>query len=93
MAQIKFQCPECGIGDHEVGPMAEIEIYCIVCLEEHGRAVRLHAGRKNRLRRACARACSPPEQLPLAAWVPLSFALPSQPFALAPARGSFSAPP
>jgi len=30
------------MGDHEVGPMAETEIYCIVCLEEHGRAVRLH---------------------------------------------------
>ena len=42
MAQNRFQCPECEMGDHEVGPMAETEIYCIVCLEEHGRAIRLH---------------------------------------------------
>ena len=42
MAQNRFQCPECGMGDHEVGPMAETGIHCIVCLEEHGRAIRLH---------------------------------------------------
>ena len=43
MAYIRFQCPECGLGDHEVGHMvAEGEIYCIVCLEEQGRQVRVH---------------------------------------------------
>jgi hypothetical protein len=38
----RFQCPECGFGDHEVGHLTEAEaIHCIVCLEEHGRVVRL----------------------------------------------------
>ena len=37
-----FQCPECGFGDHEVGHLAAPdELYCIVCLEEDGRFVRL----------------------------------------------------
>ena len=39
---VRFQCPECGFGDHEVGHLiAEIEIYCVVCLEEDGRLIRL----------------------------------------------------
>ena len=42
MAVLRFQCPECGMGDHEVGPMAETEVHCIVCLEEDGRLIRLH---------------------------------------------------
>ena len=42
MASLRFQCPECGMGDHEIGPMAETEIHCIVCLEEHGRVIRVH---------------------------------------------------
>lgn len=38
----RFQCPECGFGDHEVGHLvAPDEIYCVVCLEEDGRLVRL----------------------------------------------------
>ncbi len=37
-----FQCPECGLGDHEVGHLiAPDEPYCVVCLEEEGRLVRL----------------------------------------------------
>ena len=41
---IRFHCPECGFGDHEVGHLArETEIHCIVCLEEeHGRLIRVH---------------------------------------------------
>jgi len=42
MAQIRFQCPECGMGDHELGPMAETEIHCVICLEEQGRLIPLH---------------------------------------------------
>ena len=38
----RFQCLECGMGDHELGPMAETEIHCVVCLEEHGRVIRVH---------------------------------------------------
>ena len=38
----RFQCPECGMGEHEVGPMAETEIHCVVCLEERGRVIRVH---------------------------------------------------
>ena len=42
MATIRFQWPECGFGDHEVGQrVAESEIYCIVCLEEQGRQIRV----------------------------------------------------
>jgi hypothetical protein len=39
---IRFQCPECGFGDHEVGHLvAEADIYCVVCLEEQGRQIRV----------------------------------------------------
>ena len=42
MAQIRFQCPECGLGDHEVGHLvAAADIYCVVCLEEQGRQIRV----------------------------------------------------
>lgn len=38
----RFQCPECGFGDHEVGHLVNSdEVYCVVCLEEDGRQVRL----------------------------------------------------
>ena len=38
-----FQCPECGLGDHEVGHMVvEGEVYCIVCMDEQGRLIRVH---------------------------------------------------
>ena len=38
-----FHCPECGIGDRELGhTMTAHEIYCVVCLDETGRQVRLH---------------------------------------------------
>jgi hypothetical protein len=39
---LRFQCPECGLGDHEIGPMAGTEIHCVVCLEEEGRLIRVH---------------------------------------------------
>jgi hypothetical protein len=43
MATLLFQCPECGFGHHEVGHLVgETEIHCIVCLEEHGRLIRVH---------------------------------------------------
>ena len=42
MATSRFQCPECGFGDHEVGHLvAEADIYCVVCLEEQGRQIRV----------------------------------------------------
>ena len=42
MELLRFQCPECGFGDHEVGHLvAETEIYCVVCLEERGRQIRV----------------------------------------------------
>jgi hypothetical protein len=38
-----FHCPECGVGDRELGHMLTAhEIYCVVCLDEIGRQVRLH---------------------------------------------------
>jgi hypothetical protein len=37
-----FQCPECGFGDRELGQLlGDGELYCLVCLEETGRQVRL----------------------------------------------------
>jgi hypothetical protein len=30
------------MGDHEIGPMAESEVHCVICLEEQGRLIRLH---------------------------------------------------
>lgn len=37
-----FQCPECGFGDYEVGHLvACTEIYCVVCLGEQGRKIRV----------------------------------------------------
>ncbi len=42
MALTRFHCPECGFGDYEVGHLtAEDEIYCVVCLEEEDRLIRL----------------------------------------------------
>ncbi len=38
----QFHCAECGFGDHEVGHLVgPDELYCLVCLEEEGRLVRL----------------------------------------------------
>jgi len=42
MATLRFHCPECGMGDHEIGPMAETAIHCVVCLEDQGRLIRVH---------------------------------------------------
>ncbi len=37
-----FHCPECGLGDGELGHLLTAsEIHCIVCLEEDDREVRL----------------------------------------------------
>src|SRR5689334_23645400 len=75
MAQIRFQGPECGMGDHEVGPMAETEIYCVVCLARGARTRHpppLLGGRTGS-GALCARTCSPPEQRSPGVWLPLFF--------------------
>jgi hypothetical protein len=42
MPMMRFQCPECGMGDYEVGHLvAEPVEYCVVCLDKHGRLIRL----------------------------------------------------
>ena len=42
MALIRFQCPECGMGDQEVSHLVdETEVYCVVCWEEQGRQIRV----------------------------------------------------
>jgi len=39
---MRFQCPECGMGEYEVGHLvAEPGEYCVVCLDECGRLIRL----------------------------------------------------
>jgi hypothetical protein len=36
-----FQCPECGMGDFELGCLADDQqLFCEVCLEEGGRLIR-----------------------------------------------------
>ena len=43
MPILRFHCPDCGFNDYEVGHlMAEDQIYCVICLEEEDRLVRLH---------------------------------------------------
>ena len=38
----RFQCPKCGFGDYEVGHLVtEADVYCVVCLEEQGRLIRV----------------------------------------------------
>ena len=42
MPMMRFQCPECGMGDYEVGHLVADPVeYCVVCLDEHGRLIRL----------------------------------------------------
>lgn len=37
-----FQCPDCGLGDFELGHLAEDqELFCEVCLEEESRLILL----------------------------------------------------
>jgi hypothetical protein len=42
----QFHCPECGFGDAEHGHLLSAdeadEVYCLVCMEDDGRQVRLH---------------------------------------------------
>lgn len=60
---LRFQCPECGFGDYEVGHLAEAETYCVVCLEEQGRQIRVECweqgeGRSGPFARGFARCSS-----------------------------------
>ena len=42
MAILRFECPECGLGDYEVGDLtSEGDVYCVVCIEEARRFIRL----------------------------------------------------
>jgi len=42
MAVLRFQCPECGLGDFEVGHLTDDrEVYCVVCAEEAGGLITL----------------------------------------------------
>jgi hypothetical protein len=53
---LRFQCSECGFGDHEVGYLvAEAEIYCVVCLEEQGRQIRVECWEEGEGIQACLR--------------------------------------
>ena len=37
-----FQCPECGLGDFELGYLADDQqLFCDVCLQEESRLIRL----------------------------------------------------
>ena len=39
----RFQCPECGFGDVEIGQLAaDDDLDCEICLAESGERVRLH---------------------------------------------------
>ena len=61
MAILHFQRPECGFGHREVGHlMDEGEIYCVVCVEEQRRYIRVHCWEVP-IRLACAHPWQPPE--------------------------------
>jgi hypothetical protein len=48
----RFQCPECGIGDEEVGDLVQpFDAYCIICLEHDGVHVRLRRWEETELPR------------------------------------------
>jgi hypothetical protein len=55
---MRFQCPNCSMGDLELGQaMDEGDIHCLVCLEELGRLIRIERweeGGQARLRRGLA---------------------------------------
>jgi hypothetical protein len=36
-----YQCPECCLGDQEVGEISGDEIYCAVCWENDGKLIQL----------------------------------------------------
>jgi hypothetical protein len=37
-----FQCPRCGMGDHEAGHLVDMnDEHCLICLEEDGLQIRL----------------------------------------------------
>jgi hypothetical protein len=56
MAIFRFQCPECGLGDYEVGHLVvHDELVCVVCLEEQGRRVTVR----------CWEECAPTEAVTL----------------------------
>ncbi len=39
---MRFQCPNCGMGDTEVGhPTNGDDVHCVLCLEELGRLIRV----------------------------------------------------
>jgi hypothetical protein len=42
MRLFRFQCLDCGLGDYETGHLVAADaVYCVVCLEEDGRLIRL----------------------------------------------------
>jgi hypothetical protein len=64
MHRSRFQCRDCGLGDYETGHLvAADEVYCVVCLEEEGRLIRLHSWEEEGVK-------------PVSAWSPLETALP-----------------
>ena len=39
---MRFQCPNCGMGDAELGHMMnEDDVHCILCLQELGRLIKV----------------------------------------------------
>jgi hypothetical protein len=37
----RFHCPECCLGDWEVGEISDDEIHCVVCWESDGKRIEL----------------------------------------------------
>jgi hypothetical protein len=57
MARLRFQCPECSLGEYEIGHLTDdAEIYCVFCFEEVGRLIRLQRWETEEggIRPACA---------------------------------------
>jgi hypothetical protein len=37
----RFHCPECCLGDHEIGEISHDELHCIICWESDGKLIQL----------------------------------------------------
>ena len=94
MAIFRFHCPECGLGDHEVGHHTrEMQMHCIVCLEEEGRLIRLHCWEEEAITPSSGSPWRLERRQRPFSWEALFWRVSSRHQASLPDPGSFSAPP
>jgi hypothetical protein len=40
----RFHCPECCLGDCEIGEISDDEVYCVICWESDDKLIQLQRG-------------------------------------------------